>query len=1360
MDFLKQVSYRRFLLLPAWMFALSLPLPLNAGGAADIGRIKVHNIYTEDEQGSDHAYDVVRDHQGYLWVGTDNGIKRYDGYSFKNFVPNLDDPTSLGTSVAISLLVHNDGTVWAGGRNLNRFNPENETFSRYDVSDGGIIWAMLEGSDGVLWLGGEGFGLRGFDPKQGKVIYRYFEEGEDRQNSLFISSLTHGQQNGTIWVAGNEGLFQLNTLTGDTKHFPLPWRFEAGTDGVKEVIVDREGDIWVATQQGLAVFNPSTHSIKTYLHDPNRPDSLSTNAIWSVFQDSKGQIWIGTDKEGVHKYLPETDSFAHFPSSEIDRYAFPPSSVDSIYEDADGSLWFGMRKYGIRRITEHLEKFRAIRYNDNNANSLSFDNVLDLLEDRNGDIWIATDGGGLNRYDPSSGVFTHYRHDPQRPDSLSSNSVISLAESEDGTIWAGTWAGGINLYDKKTNSFTHLKSAPGDGKGNSLANNNIFRLEPDGKGGMWISVWQRGIQHYDPESATFTSYFSDRSASGDAKYLHNSSVQDMTYSVDGEKLWLGGYLGLERLDLSTHRSEKMFGGTLQIINDLFLVKDVLWIASSTGFYKLDTRTLEIKGYTKADGLSDNYVSSIEQDSRGDFWLGTRFGLNRFDPIAEVFEVFDERDGLTDSQFNSFSHLNTRDGLMYFGGPKGISVFNPGKMPRNTAVPNIVFTDIEIFQNSVMSSAGAEIIEREEGVIKKIILPYDMRDLTFEFAALDFIAPSKNRYRYRLEGLEQTWTEVDDRRRRARYTNLDPGRYFFNALGSNNEGIWNEEGIGVQLIVLPPWWMTWWARTLMLISLGLMLYAFIYWRLKATQHQQKLLRAMVNEKTHELEEANKYATELNADLEKRVEQRTRQLSVEAEERRLAEDKLYYMAFHDSLTGLPNRAWLLLKLEELIYERNTHNKLFALMFLDGDRFKQVNDTHGHLLGDRLLIAVAQRLQHVNARSYHAIRLGGDEFTLLVDSLTGTEELNNLAQEVIDLFDEPFLIEQQHLHFKVSLGMVLCDETHTKPEHVLRDADIAMYRAKANGRSTCELFDARMREEAQEMAALENHLHEAIVRNQFRVVYQPIMDLKTGNLTGFEALLRWHHPERGYVSPERFIPLAEECGLIVSIGLWVLREACGQLGRWLMQFDFDKPPSIAVNMSSLQLNQLDLIDSIDSILEESLLDSKLLKLEITESVIMENTETVNRLLDALRARGIELAIDDFGTGYSSLSYLDQLPVQVLKVDRQFVAAIADNGPGDGKLEIVRATISLAHALNLQVVAEGIETNNQREYLVELGCDFGQGYLIAPPLSASDAILFIEKHTNKTARPLNIQDIKAFDIALEKSKHTRRLRDRRRKI
>ncbi len=1356
MPFPKPVCYRRFLFLP--LCGLWCLLSLSVAASPDIGQVKVRGIYVENEPGNDHAYDVVRDHQDYLWVGTDNGLKRYDGYGFKHFVPDPDDPTSLGTSIAITLLVQSNGSIWAGGRNLNRFHPETETFSHYEASDGGIIWAMLEGVDGTIWLGGEGFGLRGFDPKQGKVVHQYFDKEQGGENALFITALSHGQEKGIIWVAANEGIFRFNSLTGEREYFSLPWRFEAGTDGVTGMIVDDKGDVWVATQQGLVVLDPRTRDTNIYRHDPNQPDSLSTNALWSVFQDSKGQIWIGTDKKGVHRYLPETDSFAHYPASERNPYTFPPASVDGIYEDSKGSLWFSVRKYGVRRISEHLEKFRTIRYRGDDKNTLSFDNILDLLEDRHGRIWIATDGGGLNRYDPVSGAFTHYRNNSRDPGSLSSDSVISLAENVDGTIWAGTWAGGINIYNPRTNSFSHIKSIPGVDESRSLANDNIFRLEPDGKGGMWISVWRRGIQHYDPESGVFTPYFPDQS--GNAWRLYSASVQDVEYGIDGSKLWVGGYRGIERLDLKTHRSEKMFSETIHIVNDLFVAHDMLWIASSMGFYRLNTTTLELKGYTRADGLSDNYVSSIEQDLSGHFWLGTRSGLNRFDPATETFETFDERDGLSDSQFNNYSHLITRGGVMYFGGPKGITVFDPGRLPRNKAVPGLVFTDVDIFQNSVLNSTEKKYIERENGTIKKIILPYHMRDITFEFSALDFIAPTKNRYRYRLEGLESGWTEVDANRRRARYTNLDPGHYYFHVLGANNEGVWNEEGIGMGLTVLSPWWMTWWARTLMAGIAGLLVYAFIYWRLKATQHQQKQLRVMVTEKTRELEESNRYATDLNAELERRVEQRTQQLTVEASERRLAEDKLYHMAFHDALTGLPNRAWLLQKLETLMAERQSGGSTFALMFLDGDRFKQVNDTHGHLLGDRLLIAVADRLRHFNTEHYHAIRLGGDEFNLLIDTISGEEELLSLAQQVVDLFEEPFFIEQQHLHFKVSMGMVLCDETHTKPEHVLRDADIAMYRAKANGRGMCELFDARMREQAQEMAALESDLHEAIERNQFRVVYQPIIDLQTDTLTGFEALLRWHHPGKGFISPDKFIPLAEECGLIVSIGLWVLREACNQLGRWLMQFDFVTPPSIAVNMSSLQLNQLDLIDSIDYILEESRLDSNLLKLEITESVIMENGEMVNRLLDALRARGIELAIDDFGTGYSSLSYLDQLPVQVLKIDRQFVAAISGKeGNLDGKLEIVKATISLAHALKLKVVAEGIETAGQRNYLMEVGCDFGQGYLIAPPLSASDALGFIEKRMNVSARPLNVREIGEFDIAQEKSKHVRRLRDRRKK-
>jgi diguanylate cyclase (GGDEF)-like protein len=394
----------------------------------------------------------------------------------------------------------------------------------------------------------------------------------------------------------------------------------------------------------------------------------------------------------------------------------------------------------------------------------------------------------------------------------------------------------------------------------------------------------------------------------------------------------------------------------------------------------------------------------------------------------------------------------------------------------------------------------------------------------------------------------------------------------------------------------------------------------------------------------------------------------------------------------------------------------------MFIDGDRFKQINDTHGHQLGDFILISAAKRLELLLHEHYMVARLGGDEFTILVEYVNSEEEVTETCDRIIAAFNEPFLVEKNPLFFKVSVGVVFCQDQYTSPDHILRDADIAMYKAKERGRGTYQIFDAEMREQTQEMTQLEADLYKGLEQSQFFLVYQPIVNLQTGELSSFEALCRWQHPEKGLIPPDKFIPIAEESGLIFTLGSWVLHQACAQLVAWIKEYRLEKPPTIAINLSSLQLNQSYFLAQVDRMLEETGMDSKLLKLEITESGLMENSESMNLLLDELRLRNIELAIDDFGTGYSSLSYLDQLPVQVLKIDRGFVNGMIHEGEGSrSPIEIVRGTISLAHSLNIMVVAEGIETEQQYQLLKSYGCDFGQGYYIAKPLSNEDAASFM---------------------------------------
>ena len=430
------------------------------------------------------------------------------------------------------------------------------------------------------------------------------------------------------------------------------------------------------------------------------------------------------------------------------------------------------------------------------------------------------------------------------------------------------------------------------------------------------------------------------------------------------------------------------------------------------------------------------------------------------------------------------------------------------------------------------------------------------------------------------------------------------------------------------------------------------------------------------------------------------------------RKRAEQQLVHEALHDALTGLPNRAWFMEQLQaslDLVHSQKDH--LFAVLFLDLDRFKLINDSIGHMVGDQLLIGIAKRLSHCIRPGDKVARLGGDEFTILLDDIRSTAEAIEVADRIQRELSKPFNVGGYETFTTVSIGIALSNLDYKLPEDFLRDADTAMYQAKSLGKARHVIFDKGMHARAVNLLQLETDLRRAIDRDEFFIEYQPIVELQSGRLTGFEALVRWRHPDRGAVLPDRFISVAEETGFIVPIGQWVLLQACLQMQRWNARQSPTNPLSISVNLSGRQFTHSNLLEQITQILEVTGLDPRLLKLEITESVVMESVETAAGTLEKLRAIGVELSIDDFGTGYSSLSYLHRLPIDTLKIDRSFVSRMAENNENK---EIVRTIIMLAKTLGMGVIAEGVETREQAELLRELGCECVQGFLVSKPLDA----------------------------------------------
>jgi diguanylate cyclase (GGDEF)-like protein/PAS domain S-box-containing protein len=429
-----------------------------------------------------------------------------------------------------------------------------------------------------------------------------------------------------------------------------------------------------------------------------------------------------------------------------------------------------------------------------------------------------------------------------------------------------------------------------------------------------------------------------------------------------------------------------------------------------------------------------------------------------------------------------------------------------------------------------------------------------------------------------------------------------------------------------------------------------------------------------------------------------------------DRKRAEEQLLRNAFYDALTSLPNRALFINRLgHEIELAKQREDYLFAVLVLDLDRFKLVNDSLGHIAGDQLLIAIARRLELCLRCGDTVARFGGDEFTILLRNIKDISDATHVADRIHAELALPFNVNGYEVFSTASVGIALSATGYDQPEDLLRDADTAMYHAKALGKARYEVFDTAMHANTKALLQLETDLRRAVERQELRIYYQPIVSLQSNRISGFEALVRWQHPQRGLVFPEEFIAVAEETGLIIPIGRWVLHEACRQMHKWHARFSKTLPLKISVNLSSKQFAQPDLVEQIEETLKETGLDAQSLKLEITETVIMENAESTTAMLLQLKALGVQLQIDDFGTGYSSLSYLHRFPVDSLKIDRSFVSRI---GFDTENSEIVQTIVMLAHNLSMDVVAEGVETADQLAQLRALKCKYGQGYFFSKPL------------------------------------------------
>jgi len=826
------------------------PLP-NISGA-----IRFESLGLEDGLSQSTVLAILQDQFGFLWIGTEDGLNRYNGYTFKVFRPDLNNPDTISDRWVISLFEDSQGYVWIGTRQggLNRYDPQTGKFSYYlhdrsnpDSISSNNVTAILETRKGELWVG-TNYGLNLLDRETGK--FQRFNSDTDVSTTIssnLITSLFEDSR-GILWIGTEDG--RLNRFNSATKNFisyvydPKNYTAVKGKS-INSIVEDHNGDLWIASYDGLQRFKPIDSSFTAYKHSRAEPSSLVSDTILSLYLDRSNTLWAGTN-EGLDRFVPDTNSFVHYQHNPSDQTSLDNNNVLSIYEDKGGVLWVGTFGGGLNKFNKGQSKFAYYHHEPNNPNSLSVNHIFPIYADLNGNVWIGTYGGGLNRFNPRLGLFTHYLHEPENPSSIPSNDIYSVYVDNSGTLWVGT-AEALSRRNPSSVNFTHYTNNPANPQ--SLAGGPVRVIYQDSKGFLWIGT-ANGLNLLDTSSGKFTHFQNNLSK---PESISSNNITAIYEDRDGV-LWIGTFdNGLNRFkrDTGTFVRYQRNRDDPQSLSDdsisaIYQDRDHnLWIATAGGglnLYHPESNTFQ--HYTEKDGLPNNVIYGILEDELGHLWLSSNYGLSRFDPKQGTFRNYTDSDGLQSNEFNMGAFAKGLDGIMYFGGINGLNAFYPSEVKDNIYAPPVILTSF-----TPGGQPDPSLPQAEE--LNQITLGWPNNNFAFEIAALSFAEPGRNQYAYKLEGFDKDWNYVEASRE-GRYTNLAGGTYTLRFMGTNNDGIWNESDQAIQITVIPPFWQTWTFRILItftIVALGIIAYRV---RVHSIESQNLQLESTVRERTSALQ----------------------------------------------------------------------------------------------------------------------------------------------------------------------------------------------------------------------------------------------------------------------------------------------------------------------------------------------------------------------------------------------------------------------------------------------------------------------------------------------------------------------------
>jgi signal transduction histidine kinase/ligand-binding sensor domain-containing protein/DNA-binding NarL/FixJ family response regulator len=808
-------------------------------------RLRFEHLTTADGLSNDSVFSILQDHRGFLWFGTQGGLNRYDGYRLTQFRHDPKDPHSLGDDFVQELFEDSRGGIWSGRSVLSRFDPATETFTRYTLPSKGVpnagIWGIREDKRGYIWVATTGgCPLNRFDPRTATM--RCYEVGVSAVHTTYMDPA------GILWLGTVETLVRFDPATGSSvRYHPDPAMQIAPGSSFNGIAADVSGKLWLLGSEAteLICFDPETRLFSRTGKAPPHRGALGPIMNQALYAGSGGTLWEGTG-DGLKVLDPQRGELGILRNEPADRYSLSGSEVLTLVGDREANLWVGVKGGGLNRFSPRSARFGARRHDPGDAGSLSDNNVRAIYGDHSGTIWLGTYGGGLNRLDPGSGKFIHYRHDPLNSQSLDFDRVYSIYEDRSATLWVGT-AAGINRLDAETGTFEHFSRGPA----NPHASLPLYSFLEDRTGRFWFGLGDvRSLLDRRTNRAT------------EVETVGGLSIHE---DRDGN-LWFGAINGLSKMDPAGNLrkiavSPLLSNGGRELVQINFFHEDpsgILWLATETGLVRLDPKTEKFSIYTTRDGLPDNVVQCILPDQAGNLWLSTNQGISTFNPRDKSFSNYHESDGLQGEQFNRKACYQDPSGRMYFGGAHGFNVFDPRQIRAITPVPPpLVITEFQIHGKSVPIRAGS-VLPKPIWELDNLHLSYADNGFSLEFAALAYRDPARTRYRFRLEGLEGQWTEVDSRHRFARYTDLQPGSYTFRVQASTNGRTWNEKGASLGISIAPPWWMSRWTQGGAILFLIGLIGGTHRWRLKALEKQQVQLQKLVERRTAELVEARNHA----------------------------------------------------------------------------------------------------------------------------------------------------------------------------------------------------------------------------------------------------------------------------------------------------------------------------------------------------------------------------------------------------------------------------------------------------------------------------------------------------------------------